>query len=134
MSYADKLRDPRWQRRRLEIMERDGFACRTCDSVKKTLNVHHTYYDRGVEPWDYPAHSLVTFCEDHHKQEGAEQTKWDWELAVAFRRLGATNARMERIAMMLGEIDRLGKIPAAALAEIEDAIDLIWQAQMPPRK
>ena len=26
--YVEKLKDPRWQRKRLEIMQRDGFRCR----------------------------------------------------------------------------------------------------------
>jgi hypothetical protein len=26
------------------------------------LEVHHTYYERGRDPWDYPINSLVTLC------------------------------------------------------------------------
>lgn len=66
-TYYEKLRDPRWQRKRLEIMERDGFACRSCLSKTDTLNVHHGFYDRGVDPWDYPGESLITLCEQCHE-------------------------------------------------------------------
>ncbi|MGF6636791.1 HNH endonuclease [Paraburkholderia sp. MM6662-R1] len=65
--YAEKLRDPRWQRRRLEIMQRDNFACTECGDTESTLNVHHRRYIRGVEPWDCPTAMLVTLCERCHE-------------------------------------------------------------------
>ena len=67
MTYSEKLRDPRWQKLRLEIMGRDEFRCRLCRSKEKTLNVHHSYYSKGANPWDYPNDSLVTVCEGCHK-------------------------------------------------------------------
>lgn len=30
MTYSQKLRDPRWQKKRLEILERDSFTCQHC--------------------------------------------------------------------------------------------------------
>lgn len=73
-TYADKLRDPRWQKKRLEIMERDGFACRECGDKASTLNVHHGYYARGRSPWEYPDEHLKTLCEDcHRKYESARE-------------------------------------------------------------
>lgn len=63
--YAEKLRDPRWQRRRLEIMSRDGFACRRCGDATRTLHVHHLRY--SGEPWEAPDAALETLCEDCHK-------------------------------------------------------------------
>lgn len=48
-------------------MERDGFACRDCLADKKTLNVHHSYYEKGRKPWEYPDESLSTLCEDCHR-------------------------------------------------------------------
>lgn len=65
-SYYEKLRDPRWQKKRLEIMERDGFTCRDCGSATNTLNVHHAYYEKGFDPWEYPDGSLKTLCELCH--------------------------------------------------------------------
>lgn len=65
-TYWELLKDPRWQRKRLEIMERDEFACQDCDARDKTLNVHHTYYAKGRKPWEYEDDSLRTLCEDCH--------------------------------------------------------------------
>ena len=72
MKYADKLKHPKWQRRRLEILERDGFACRKCGSEEDTLVIHHLYYRRGRDPWDYEDDVLVTLCMDCHQDEHAE--------------------------------------------------------------
>lgn len=68
MTYSEKLRDPRWQKMRLQIMERDDFSCCGCGSRFKTLNVHHTHYLKRKMPWEYPADSLVTLCEDCHAE------------------------------------------------------------------
>jgi hypothetical protein len=67
-SYSEKLKDPRWQRKRLEIMQRDEFRCVQCKDAESTLNVHHVYYRRGRDPWDYPNYLLVTLCEDCHSK------------------------------------------------------------------
>jgi hypothetical protein len=66
-AYWELLRDPRWQKKRLEIMQRDEFACRRCYDESTTLNVHHSYYERGLSPWEYPDFSLWTLCEPCHE-------------------------------------------------------------------
>lgn len=68
-AYTDLLRHPKWQRRRLEIMSRDGFACTCCHADDKTLNVHHKRYRPGAAPWEYSDDELVTLCEDCHESE-----------------------------------------------------------------
>lgn len=64
--YAEKLRDPRWQKKRLEVFERDQWACQSCGDYESTLIVHHRLYLPHTEPWDYPEHLLVTLCEQCH--------------------------------------------------------------------
>lgn len=71
-TYAEKLKDPRWQRKRLEIMERDGFKCRICGDETTTLHVHHIRYLRGREPWEYREFYFVTLCENCHETEERE--------------------------------------------------------------
>ena len=72
-SYSDRLKDPRWQKRRLKVMESAGFRCENCGEKTKTLNVHHKYYERGADPWDYPDFALACLCEDCH--EAAEHER-----------------------------------------------------------
>lgn len=66
-AYWEKLKDPQWQKKRLEILQRDEFTCVDCGSKDQTLHVHHTYYRRGADPWDYPDESFKTLCEDCHE-------------------------------------------------------------------
>ena len=66
MTYAEKLRDPRWQRKRLEILDRDGWACCSCGSKKKNLQVHHLIYSK-LDPWEYPDYVFQTLCYDCHQ-------------------------------------------------------------------
>lgn len=71
MTYAEKLKDPRWQRKRLEILQRDDFTCQNCLATDKTLHIHHGYYRRGLEPWEYDGTTLWTLCEDCHEETAA---------------------------------------------------------------
>jgi len=64
--YANLLLDPRWQKRRLEIMARDGWKCLACGSHYKTLTVHHVGYIAGMKPWEYDDAMLETLCVDCH--------------------------------------------------------------------
>ena len=67
MKYLEKYKDPRWQKRRLEIMERDEWKCVSCNNKLKMLTVHHMKYNCDAEgPWDYPDSVLVTLCEECH--------------------------------------------------------------------
>lgn len=65
-TYAEKLRDPRWQKKRLEIMQRDDFACQWCGDKESTLNIHHKRYLSGKNPWEYENDLLVTYCQYCH--------------------------------------------------------------------
>lgn len=64
--YAEKLKDPRWQKKRLEIFERDGWTCKYCGSKEKTLCVHHLFYFKGKNPWEIENGFLLTLCQDCH--------------------------------------------------------------------
>lgn len=65
-SYSDKLKDPRWQKKRLKILERDNWACRFCDDTEETLHVHHLSYEGKKYPWEVSDDSLITYCETCH--------------------------------------------------------------------
>ena len=70
MTYKEKLLDPRWQKKRLEVLERDKFTCQMCTSTTDTLHVHHKYYIFNNDPWDYDLFNFITLCFDCHKSEG----------------------------------------------------------------
>jgi hypothetical protein len=68
-AYQQKLLDPRWQKKRLAIFQRDDWACQKCFDRTNTLHVYHRYYNRNTEPWDYPDDALITFCAPCHAKE-----------------------------------------------------------------
>lgn len=66
MKYADKLRHPLWQKKRLEILERDKFTCQKCWDNETELHIHHSYYKNGANPWEYENDSLSALCKYCH--------------------------------------------------------------------
>lgn len=86
MTYKSKLLDPKWQKVRLQIFERDGWKCRICDNSELPLHAHHTYYRKDSRgPWDYDLVSIVTLCEDCHffEHDTIEDAKIDFFNALA---------------------------------------------------
>lgn len=65
MTYSEKLKDPRWQKVRLHVFERDEWRCKLCDDPSTSLHVHHKSYF-GSNPWDTPTGELVTICSECH--------------------------------------------------------------------
>lgn len=65
--YTELLKDPRWQRKRLEILNRDDFTCVFCGAKDQTLHVDHKRYARGG-PWNVDDKDLQTLCEICHQR------------------------------------------------------------------
>lgn len=81
-AYWEKLRDPRWQKKRLEIMEDRQWTCEMCEATEKTLNVHHTIYRKGADPWDYADHEYRCLCESCHEIEHGWRRHLDEAIAL----------------------------------------------------
>jgi 5-methylcytosine-specific restriction endonuclease McrA len=72
-TYSEKLRDPRWQKRRLEILNISQWKCDECGRADKTLEVHHCAYVTGRDPWDYSSDLLMSLCSKCHEwRQGRE--------------------------------------------------------------
>lgn len=71
-----------WQKKRLEIMQRDEYACVSCGDDQKTLNVHHKTYRKGADPWEYDDDNFVTLCEECHKDMHDMQNKIKMECST----------------------------------------------------
>lgn len=76
--YQKKLTDPRWQKRRLEVLNAADFACSNCGDDKTSLHVHHAIYFKGLDPWEYADEHLVCLCAPCH----SEQTEASKKLKV----------------------------------------------------
>lgn len=67
MTYKDFLKSGKWQQKRLEVMNRDGFKCVICGEVND-LTVHHLYYEPNKKPWEYDDEVLQTLCSNCHNK------------------------------------------------------------------
>jgi hypothetical protein len=105
MTYKEKLRDPRWQRKRLEILSRDDFKCRLCGLGVETLHVHHKYYDKGKEPWDYDERALITLCESCHGFETEDSKTAMTNLYTSLKRSGFMMCDVIRLSRSIEEMD-----------------------------
>lgn len=63
-TYFEKLQDPRWQKKRLEILNRDEFTCQSCFDKDNMLQVHHIKYNS--EPWLTNSDYLICLCVSCH--------------------------------------------------------------------
>ncbi len=131
--YSEKLKDPRWQKLRLEVMQRDRFRCVDCGRGDQHLNVHHPRYKRGLAPWEYPADELVTLCQDCH--EAAHRLKD--EAAFLLHQLKLKNSEriinaLNRAASSLTNAPALRLLQAAAREEAEELLIERILLNLPP--
>lgn len=66
MEYSELLKHPKWQRKRLEVLERDRWQCKMCGAQDRTLHVHHKRYIKGRNPWEYALEDLESLCDECH--------------------------------------------------------------------
>ena len=118
-NYSELLKDPRWQKKRLKILERDKFTCQLCGDKETTLNVHHKYYDKDKKPWEYPDKSLVTLCKDCHITEHESAIEYKDLLIKTLFGLGYMADDLREIAYafsLLGDVEFKSYKLAEALA------------------
>lgn len=100
-SYSDKLKSPLWQKKRLEILNRDGFMCMDCGDAENMLSVHHKYYTKGAEPWEYPSECYITVCDDCHKRRHEYRPQCEQNLLAALREVGADYWELQLLSQAL---------------------------------
>lgn len=98
-TYSEKLKDPRWQKKRLKILERDQFSCRFCGDEDSTLHIHHISYNNN--PWDVPDLLLITLCKGCHKKEEEDLSVHYKTLVKELRALGFLSDDMDFLIDML---------------------------------
>ena len=76
MPYQQQLRDPRWQRKRLSVLERDGWKCVACGDSKTELHVDHIQYRvKRIKAWEYRLDELQTLCRPCHEEKHAPKER-----------------------------------------------------------
>ncbi len=120
-TYAELLKDPRWQKKRLEILQRDAWTCTNCGDKDKTLHVHHRYYRYGKNPWEYDEDAYQTLCEPCHTArtsldkafKAALEEEFDKERALGYLQClvaldNCTEVRVRTYEHALGVADAIG--------------------------
>jgi hypothetical protein len=111
MTYADKLKDPRWQKKRLEILERDKWTCQSCFDNENTLMVHHYYYEKGLEPWEYDDNALVAWCVDCHELEHENLKAIEKSMILQLKEFTYTSYDLQKLLEIGINIFRYGSLP-----------------------
>lgn len=86
--FFKKYKDPRWQKKRLEILQRDEFECQRCGDSESTLHIHHFYYEKDKNPWEYHNEALITLCESCHEHEGNARQDYEQMLLHTLKKTG----------------------------------------------
>jgi hypothetical protein len=112
--YLQKLRDPKWQKKRLDVMSHHDFCCEICGDSESTLHVHHKQYLKNYEPWEYDVKQLSCVCENCHKN--THDLSDELSFCCSFLPLDGPNNRSEIAAIIAGI---LGVAPARELNSYE---------------
>ena len=93
IEFADQYKHPLWQKKRLEIFERDEFTCVNCGPSDRQLHVHHGYYEINKMLWEYDNDTMITVCEKCHKEidiqkrllhkKIAKLFLWQWKFLIS---------------------------------------------------
>ncbi len=91
-AYDELLRDPRWQKKRLDVMADAGWKCELCTDPNEELNVHHDSYVADRMPWDYPRSELKCLCRTCHTLSHLPTAK-----VIHFTRTRLLSAEVDKI-------------------------------------
>ena len=79
-TYAEKLKDPRWQEFRQRAFEHHGTVCQTCGGEDRgryeSIHVHHRRYIDGRDPWEYEMKDVSILCWECHEEIHTCEKKW----------------------------------------------------------
>lgn len=67
MDFLEQIKHPKWQKKRLEILNRDSYKCQYCGNKNDELHVHHLIYHKGKMIWEYNNDYLITYCKGCHE-------------------------------------------------------------------
>lgn len=82
--YSAQYKHPNWQKLRLKVLDRDNYTCRICGDTESTLHVHHSFYIKGADVWDYYHMDLLTLCDSCHKETHDKMDLIQWSIGVLF--------------------------------------------------
>jgi hypothetical protein len=66
-SFTQKFHDPRWIKKRTELLHAYDFTCVKCGAANGHALVHRIKHVPHLDPWNYPDHLLQVLCRDCQK-------------------------------------------------------------------
>jgi len=124
MKYADQLKDPRWQKKRLEILEAASFTCGECGDTRSQLHVHHSFYRKGLMAWQYPDPAYHCLCETCHELRSTSEH----HLLMAIHDLDCSE--VEDLATAISKYTETGASPLRDFVAAADAHEKAVNEQM----
>jgi hypothetical protein len=118
MTYSDLLKDPKWQKMRLKILERDLFTCTYCGEDQETLHVHHKIYLPNRKPWEYSEDCLTTLCHVCHNDASKGMKESIQRLGEAIKKFGLFPKDIDQIseAFEKSKPQHIYEVTASAIA------------------
>jgi len=81
MNYSDQLKSPKWQKKRLDILNLRGFKCEKCNCEENQLHVHHRFYLKNRKAWEYDNDVFQVFCHICHENEHKKEDQKKFEIS-----------------------------------------------------
>lgn len=110
MDFLEQYKHPKWQEKRAEVFQANGFACSECGSTERQLHVHHPYYKKGARVWEYECRELLCLCYEchgvyHHVTDKLKEMLAPFDLRLLCQVLGYASAMVDREKKDTGDYD-----------------------------
>lgn len=105
-TYSKQLQSPKWQRKRLQVLERDNFTCLSCGDTGEQLQIHHINYVYGKLPEDYELGEMITLCRDCHESVTVKIKQCNWVI----RQMGKSVEKLDILTDILFALSNRYKV------------------------
>jgi hypothetical protein len=95
ITYKEQLKDPRWQRLRLQILDAANWGCEDCGRRDLELHVHHCAYMPRRAAFEHKHDLLMALCYECHERRQRLEDTFRIELGRITRHLPAAQLEAE---------------------------------------
>lgn len=74
-NYSEQIKSPKWQKKRLEVLNLRGFKCEECGNEEQQLHIHHRVYIKNRQAWEYDNDIFQVLCSDCHEKVHQKKEK-----------------------------------------------------------
>lgn len=80
MTYQEQIKSPKWQKKRLEILNLRGFKCEKCSCEERQLHIHHRFYLKDRKAWEYNNDVFQVLYHSCHENEHLSEHVNDFDI------------------------------------------------------